>query len=330
MNARAQGLGGDSMNRPEISPQVAEQAVNWLIEMQSGHLDAGRQQAWQAWLNGHGDHQRAWAHIQRVNQRLHGLSSPLAHAAINAPTSSSRRKALKLLLLLGAGSVAALSMRDRIDLAPMLADYRSSIGERRKLALADGSQLQLNTGTALDVRFDNGQRLIKLLEGEIMLTVANDPRPLHLLTAEGSLRAAGSGARLDLRQLAGRTQLAVFAGSVELSPFEQTDSTLLVKASQQVTFNRRQWDPVRPVDSNSGAWADGMLVASHMRLADFLGELSRYRRGHLKCDEKVADLLISGSYPLNDSERILDMLEVALPVKVQRFTRYWVNVQSRA
>jgi transmembrane sensor len=72
-----------------------------------------------------------------------------------------------------------------------------------------------------------------------------------------------------------------------------------------------------------------MLVAAHMRLADFLAELSRYRRGRLNCDPKVADLLISGSYPLNDSERILDMLEVSLPVKVQRFTRYWVTVEKR-
>ncbi|WP_434120477.1 hypothetical protein [Pseudomonas fortuita] len=30
---------------------------------------------------------------------------------------------------------------------------------------------------------------------------------------------------------------------------------------------------------------------------------------------------ISGSYPLDDSERILQMLEVALPVRVRRFTR---------
>ncbi|EPM73720.1 regulatory protein, partial [Pseudomonas syringae pv. actinidiae ICMP 18804] len=30
-----------------------------------------------------------------------------------------------------------------------------------------------------------------------------------------------------------------------------------------------------------------------------------------------------------DSERILDMLQLALPVRVQRFTRYWVNVQAR-
>jgi transmembrane sensor len=86
---------------------------------------------------------------------------------------------------------------------------------------------------------------------------------------------------------------------------------------------------VRPVDASSGAWADGMLVAAHMRLQDFLAELSRYRRGRLECDAKVADLLISGSYPLANSERILDLLEVALPVRVKRFTRYWVTVEAR-
>lgn len=102
-----------------------------------------------------------------------------------------------------------------------------------------------------------------------------------------------------------------------------------LQAAQQVVFNRNTWEPVRALDANSGAWADGMLVAAHMRLQDFLAELSRYRRGHLQCDAKVADLLISGSYPLANSERILDLLEVALPVKVKRFTRYWVSVEAR-
>lgn len=45
---------------------------------------------------------------------------------------------------------------------------------------------------------------------------------------------------------------------------------------------------------------------------------------------EVAELLISGSYPLADSERILDLLEIALPVRVRRFTRYWVSVEARA
>jgi len=88
--------------------------------------------------------------------------------------------------------------------------------------------------------------------------------------------------------------------------------------------------PVTALDANSGAWTEGMLVAAHMRLADFLDELGRYRRGQLHCDEAVANLLISGTYPLDNSERILDLLEVSLPVKVRRFTRYWVTVEARA
>ncbi|MFJ4141298.1 FecR domain-containing protein [Pseudomonas sp. NPDC089734] len=320
----------ESLNKSDISPAVAQQAVGWMIEMQEGGLDARRQQAWQQWLNGNSEHQRAWAHIQRVNQRLSGLSSPLAHAALNAPKSGTRRQALKLLLLLGAGSVAGWSMRDQIALQPLLADFHSGVGEQRKVALSDGSQVQLNTASAVDVDFGAQQRLIKLLEGEILMTTAADSRPLNVLTAEGVVRASTSASRFNLRQFEGRTQLAVLTGSLELSPSSHVGPALRLQASQQVTFSRDAWDTVRPIDASTGAWAEGMLVASRMKLADFLNELGRYRRGRLNCDAKVANLLISGSYPLADSERILDMLEVALPVRVQRFTRYWVNVQAKA
>lgn len=322
-------LNSESLNKSDISPAVAQQAVSWLLEMQEGSLNTGRQNAWQLWLNGNAEHQRAWAHIQRVNQRLSGLSSPLAHAALGAPKSGSRRHALKLLLLLGAGSVAGWSLRDQIELQPLLADYNSGVGEQRKVALSDGSQIQLNTASAVDVKYDAQQRLIRLLSGEILMTASADTRPLNLLTAEGSVKVTTGSSRFNLRQLNGRTQLAVFAGVVELAPGERAGTGLIVQAQQQVTFSRNAWDSVRPVDASSGAWADGMLVASRMKLSDFLGELGRYRRGRLNCDAKVANLLISGSYPLTDSERILDMLEIALPVRIQRFTRYWVNVQAR-
>ncbi|GFM84526.1 membrane protein [Pseudomonas cichorii] len=322
-------MNAESLNKSDISPAVAKQAVGWMIEMQEGGLDSRRQQAWQQWLNGNSEHQRAWAHIQRVNQRLSGLSSPLAHAALNAPSSSSRRHALKLLLLLGAGSAAGWGLRDQITLQPLLADLHSGVGEQRKETLSDGTQVQLNTASALDVRFDSQQRLIKLLQGEILMTAAADSRPLNLLTAEGIVHASTTASRFNLRQLDGRTQLAVLAGSLEVSPSGHIGPALRLQAKQQVTFSRDAWDPVRPTDASTGAWAEGMLVASHMKLADFLAELGRYRRGRLNCDAKVANLLISGSYPLADSERILDMLEVALPVRVQRFTRYWVSVQAK-
>ncbi|MBX8536803.1 FecR family protein [Pseudomonas cichorii] len=322
-------LNTESLNKSDISPAVARQAVSWMIEMQEGGLDSRRQHAWQQWLNGNSEHQRAWAHIQRVNQRLSGLSSPLAHAALNAPSSSGRRQALKLLLLLGAGSAAGWGLRDQIALQPLLADLRSGVGEQRKETLSDGTQVQLNTASALDVRFDAGQRFIKLLQGEILMTAVADSRPLNLLTAQGTVHASTAASRFNLRQLDGRTQLAVLDGSLEISPDAHVGPPLRLQARQQVTFSRDAWDPVRPTDASTGAWAEGMLVASHMKLTDFLAELGRYRRGRLNCDAKVANLLISGSYPLADSERILDMLEVTLPVRVQRFTRYWVSVQAR-
>lgn len=70
------------MNAQEFSPKVAEQAVHWLIELQGGALDSRQQLAMERWLQASEEHRRAWEHIQRVNQRLRGLSSPLAHAAL--------------------------------------------------------------------------------------------------------------------------------------------------------------------------------------------------------------------------------------------------------
>ena len=303
----------------DFSAQVAEQAVHWLLEMQQGQLSPRQQQAWQQWIDAHSEHRRAWEHIQRVNSRLRGLSSPLAHAALNAPKSGSRRQALKLLLILGAGSAVTWGMREHNPLPSLLADYRSPIGQRRKISLGAGGQLQLNTASAADVR---GDGLIRLLEGEMLLTATQS---FDVQTAQGLLKT--QGARINVRQFADRTQVALFEGRVELNA--QGRAPMLLPVARQLSFSITGVSVAKPLDANSGAWADGMLVAAHMRLGDFLDELGRYRRGQLSCDAKVADLLISGTYPLDDSERILDLLEISLPVKVKRFTRYWVTVEAK-
>jgi transmembrane sensor len=309
------------MNRtPDFSAQVAEQAVHWLLEMQQGALSPRQQQAWQQWLDAHSEHRRAWEHMQRVNQRLRGVASPLAHAALNGPKSASRRQALKLLLILGAGSAMTWGLREHTPLPSLLADYRTPLGQRRKVSLGGDDLLQLNTASAVDI--DGAQRLIRLLEGEMLLNTA---KPFAIRTAQGVLNA--QGARLNVRQFADRTQIALFAGRVELTLDQR--APVLLPVARQLSFTASVISDAKPLDANSGAWTDGMLVAAHMRLGDFLDELGRYRRGQLHCDKKVADLLISGTYPLDDSEQILDLLQISLPVKVRRFTRYWVSVEAR-
>ncbi|MDH0646621.1 FecR family protein [Pseudomonas sp. GD03858] len=300
-----------------FAPHIAEQAVHWLIESQSAGFD--QQQALERWLLADSEHQRAWAHIQQVNQRLRGVASPVVHATLEAPPSPARRRALKALLLTGLASATGLGLHGHNPVPGLLADYRSPVGQRRHLALDDGSQLHLNTRSAADVRFDSEQRRVRLLEGELLLEVNSDPRPLRLHTAQGELRL--DSGRFDVRQFDGFSLVSVFSGSASVA------GTALL-AGHQARFAADGWQAVAPLDPNRAAWVDGMLVVSQMRLTDFLAELSRYRLGQLGCSERVADLRISGSYPLADSERILEMLEVALPVKVRRFTRYWVSLEA--
>lgn len=302
-----------------ISPQVAEQAVHWLIESQGADFDPAQQQALEHWLQADGEHQRAWAHIQQVNQRLRGATSPVVHATLQAPPSPARRRALKALLLAGVASATGLGLQSHNPLPGLMADYRSPVGQRRRLPLDDGSLLRLNTRSAADVRFDGQQRYVRLLDGELSLDVARDTRPLVLRTDDGSLQLESG--RFNVRQFEGFSQVSVFSGMARLQ-----GQVLL--AGQQARLAAGHWESIGALDRNIGAWVDGMLVVSQMRLGEFLAELSRYRHGQLGCSEQVAGLRISGSYPLDDSERILEMLEVALPVRVRRFTRYWVKVEA--
>ena len=76
-------------------------------------------------------------------------------------------------------------------------------------------------------------------------------------------------------------------------------------------------------------WVQGALFADGMRLDAFVDALSRYRKGRLVCDPSVAGLRISGSYPLGDTDRILASVERALPVRVDRYTRYWVVLRKK-
>ena len=55
------------------------------------------------------------------------------------------------------------------------------------------------------------------------------------------------------------------------------------------------------------------------------GSLAKDKHRYI-CDPAVADLHISGSFPLNDIPAILQTIAQTLPVKVQRYTRFWTTL----
>ena len=83
------------------------------------------------------------------------------------------------------------------------------------------------------------------------------------------------------------------------------------------------------VNAGADAWTRGMLVLDNVRLADMVRELNRYQRGHLGVDPRVADLRITGSFPLDNLELALNALPPILPVKVKQLTPWWITVSAQ-
>jgi len=317
-----------------IRPDVLDQAAAWFVRLASGSADAQDQQALSQWRSADPEHERAWQKLLGVEQMLRGsaahVQTPAARAALGQAARINRRRALKTLAWAGSAGVAALWTRRQPFWRQWTADYRSGIGERRSLVLADGTQLLLNTATSVDVHFDATERRLILRGGELRVTTAADPagRSFLVETADGMLRPKGT--RFTVRRLDDdhRTRITVSEGSVEVRPREAAQP-LLVPAGRQTEFSAAEAAAPAPLDEAGTSWTDGILTAERMRLADFLAELGRYRVGRLVCDPAVAELRLTGTYPLQDTDRVLVALQETLPVRVHRYTPYWVTVTAQ-
>lgn len=324
---------------PPVIPQaVREQAVDWLVELQSELADDDTRRRWRQWHDADPAHALAWTRVEAFGHKLHDLPPAIAHATLNGAAGDPRRretlKTLKTLaLLIGAGGGAWLA-KEQAPWREWSADRATGVGQRAVITLDDGTVVHMNAATGINIRYTATARTLQLLRGEILVTTARDDvagaaggaRPFSVDTAEGNARALGT--RFMVRQLDGRSIVSVLHGAVEVRAAGGAPAVRL-DAGRQAGFTSAGVGPPAPVDDTVAAWIDGMLVAQDMPLPEFLSALNRYRAGHLRCAPSAARLTVSGTYPLADTDKVLDMLQATLPVMVTRYTRYLVTVELK-
>ena len=316
-------------NPAAFDEAAADQAAEWLTVLMADDVGAAERQRWQQWRVADPANERAWRHIEAVAARLRGLHGGAAYKALSPPAWD-RRKAIAILLGIGAaGAAGALAARS----APgqrLAADLHTGVGERRAWTLADGTRVMLNTASAVNVRFDGRRRLLELVAGEIMVVTGHPETgaasPFLVRTAEGRVQALGTV--FTVRQHAGRTALSVQKDAVAITPSGAPRAARTLLAGQRTTFSASTVAAPTPASTENDAWTMGAIVADDMRLADFLEELGRYRSGVLRCDPALADLRFSGVFPLADTDAILSMLPNSLPVRVRARTAWWVTVEK--
>lgn len=318
-----------------VSPEVAHCAAEWLLALQDEPVADGVRVRWQAWRAADPEHERAWQRIEAVNGRLHGLAAPASAAiarATLAPKGSPRRRqaiaGLAVLLFVGGGSAWTVA-RHRDGWSGLLAhwapaDERTGPGERRRVTLADGTAVHLNSGSAIQLAYGGTERRLRLLAGEVLVRTAADPagRPFLVETAQGEARALGT--RYTVRQQAGGiTHVAVHEGAVRLAPRAAVEPPRVLRAGEQAAFTAHAIQPLGPANPDGAAWADGFIVAKGMPLGELLAELARHSPRPLSCDPAVAGLRVSGSYPLDDIDKVLEALAATLSLDIETATRFW-------
>lgn len=298
-------------------------AAAWFATLQASDASGNDHARWERWIAAAPAHRTAWQKIEAVNRQFGSLPAQPALAALNLPHPR-RAAGKKLLLLAGAVAVGALAVqRDSRDyrdyLSAMAAGECTAVGEIRQLALAGGAQLWMNTDSALDIAVRPGQQHIALLRGEILLDGSASALPLSVDVRGARLTAQRT--RFSVHRTDAGVGLSVFDGAVQLAL--DAGSTRIARAGTRLRFGPGWIGAEEAADASQQAWIRKRLSVERMRLDDFIATVARYRHGHLDCDPAVAGLLLTGSYPLDNIDRILGALEKTLPVRVRRVMPWW-------
>lgn len=307
--------------------QALRSASHWYAVLSGERVSPQQEARWQQWYAQDQDNQWAWQQVENLRSQLSHVPGDVASRALN-DTHLTRRHVMKgLLLLLGVGGGWQLWQSETGE--GLRADYRTAKGDVHHQRLEDGSQLVLNTHSAVNVRFDSQQRTVQLWFGEIAITTAKDAqrRPFRVLTRQGQLTALGTA--FTVYQQEAITRIAVQQHAVEVALADDPTQTRIVKAGESLQFSASRFGAVTSGDDDNTGWTQGVLSFSDRPLGEVIATLSRYRNGVLRCDPAVADLRLSGTFPLNNTDAILTVIAQTFPVKIQSVTRYWVNISPR-
>ncbi|ENO88779.1 FecR domain-containing protein [Thauera linaloolentis] len=325
---------GDEAVKP--GRRSLEEAASWYAALCSEDVTGAERQAWRDWLARSPEHASAWEHVEAVSRRfapLHGTDPDAAVAGVAAARRGpvSRRRMLSGMAgLFGLGLAGWLGWRHTAlpeVLMAWSADYRTGIGEQREITLADGTQVWLNTDSALSVEYRAGVRLLRLAAGEILVHTASDPggRPFYVATRYGRMQALGT--RFAVNHDQHRTRLDVFESAVEIR--NAAGALQRVEAGQRADFTADGVSPLQAAERAREAWHRGVVVADDIPLQQLIEELARYQPGHIGVAPEVAELSVMGVYPAGDIDHALAMLENTLPIRIERPLPWWISIEAK-
>ncbi|TFY86676.1 FecR family protein [Pseudomonas kairouanensis] len=306
--------------------QIIQQAANWLTRLHDEDVTDADRRAFDSWCQADPRHALAIDRMRGLWGSFDTVPAKPARVALNRAFAPRRPRGAQVAGLVGMLMCGWFGL----DHLPVwMADQRTSVGERRQIALEDGSQLQLNSNSAVDVKFDGHQRVIELLQGELWVDVAKDAqRPFVVRTDQGTATALGT--RYLVKRLEdGTTLVTVIESSVAVKG-DSSEGVKVTAGQRAILDHGRALTPQATNSSDPDAWTRGLLKVNDQPLGDVLQTLASYRHGLVRFDpQALQNLRVSGVFKLDDTAAALASLADNLPIQVEYFTDLLVVVKPR-
>jgi transmembrane sensor len=331
--------------------RIDEAAATWVARLDRGDLTSDERDTLRSWLAADPRHRAALARMARLWNALDCLTILAElfpqHPVAPAPRQSRRWLPAAMAATMVLAVALGLALRNTppaatTDAVAMPASataaaqqYRTALGERMQMTLADGSVLTLNTQSEVRVRFDTASRSVELLHGEAYFKVAKDTaRPFVVHAGGGSVRALGTA--FNVRVADDQVEVLVDEGSVEVQPEERHNGDATRPDTTGADTTRRvqmhKGDTLRfngkamalqsleaPAIARRLAWRSGKWIFEGETLAEVLREVARHSdRRIVIADPALASLRIGGYFDVGDVDGLMAALEAGFGIVVER------------
>jgi transmembrane sensor len=201
--------------------------------------------------------------------------------------------------------------------------YSTRTGQRSTFVLDDGSSIDLNARSRIEVRFSNTRRDVTLVEGQALFNVAREPRRPFIVHA-GNQQVLAVGTRFDVRLdttsvqvtlLEGRVRVEERGHEVELTPGKQLVTRLNTATPQLATTN-----VIRDIDvAKVTGWREGRIYFDDLTLAEAVREMNRHSTVHIRIESPdLAELRINGMFKAGEQELFVSALQDYFQIAAQR------------
>ena len=210
--------------------------------------------------------------------------------------------------------------------------YETAVGGPKKITLADGSSVILNTNSRLDVDFSAKCRDVHLMRGEAYFEVVhNKTRPFTVYANNYVVRDIGTAFDVHLSKT-GVVEVGVTKGSVEVRHatgalvFEAEKSLGVVAAGHDIVLGQKVERPEVLPSTDMGrklAWRQGQLIYTGQPLGEVLADISRYSNIKFElADPALENLPVGGAFKVDQIEAIFAALEKNFGVHAE-----WIDPQ---